>query len=636
MVVKCPKCNHFVSNVITVCPHCGYNFKEETLVVDKKQEPVVEPAPIPSKETEESAQEPESIVEAVSSEISREEPVSEAIAEQLEADTQVEATETYIPEINQAPEVKKDRKWFYILGVVAVLAVGVGFGIKKYMDANVSVQLLPSRPVIWEKFLTPISSAHIYDQPDINMLLTDEKAEKGYIVPVLGETQSFYKVYLGEGKEGWVKKNQWREVAADPITQDMATEIFLSGEHLDNMTRHIDEGDLKDLMLCYYKDFTSSGHLDVGILDNGRLIRPLNSSVEAVPVDGSGLTVIPATDSEGGKIEFGTNYQITEESFQQFLDFSKLSKKQIAEIWKAAQGSNPYKVWVTYYFATEQAFRTYDVDLSVFGSDSNNSSRLVEEGNAGLSDFTYGVEGTYDKDSETTFYQLNAVTASGEKVNTEIVDGAVQLNIVAQGDLDGDGLQEAVVYEWGGGNAIAPPYLVYYDSQEEKFKKVEGFDIVSEEPEIKIEEWNNQQTLVCRVGIRTDRYTYSDHTLSVVERNIPDVGTHMATVSLAQLFKDDDDGVEKSIYIDIDGDGSTEKLTFYHDSSHALNWGKAMLLLRIEADDWRIPENTDDQLGISGETFTFLSVKTNGVPNLLCDDAWIFKWDGSNYVMQSN
>ena len=214
-----------------------------------------------------------------------------------------------------------------------------------------------------------------------------------------------------------------------------------------------------------------------------------------------------------------------------------------------------------------------------------------------------------------------------------MADGAAKLVLLAQGDYDGDGEREAIVYEWGGGNSVQPPYLVYYDKDEEAFKKVEGFDYISEDPEIKIEEWNDQTSFVTTVGLRRDRYVYSNHSLSIAERILPDVGTRVATIPLSQLFKaDGDDGVNRSIYIDIDGDGSTEKLIFYHDTSHTSDWGNTMSLIKIEADNWSLPENEDENLGVSGNTFTFLGSKNGVVPDILCDDAWLYTWNGEKYV----
>ena len=29
MVKKCPECNHYISDTVSVCPHCGYAINSE-------------------------------------------------------------------------------------------------------------------------------------------------------------------------------------------------------------------------------------------------------------------------------------------------------------------------------------------------------------------------------------------------------------------------------------------------------------------------------------------------------------------------------------------------------------------------------------------------------------------------------
>jgi len=528
-----------------------------------------------------------------------------------------------------------ENQMMYIVGGVlgaVIVCVALWFGLKGCSDDDVSIQLLQTQPAYWNKFVSPKSvSAPIYEQPDISQMLL--KTDQSSILPVLDETQSFYKVYMGEGKEGWVKKNQWKDIPFDPIKQDLLSDIYLNGEHLECQSHVFNGGTLEGFVLFYYRDFSSIGHLEVGVLNNGRLIRPQFPSFDATPIDRRGFNVTTSSDGSKPRIDFGTNYQIEGGSFDQFLDISKLSNKQISEIWKAAQGGSPNMVSVAYYFPSQKTIRYYDIDLNVYGDDVKSMKGQVVEGNAGLSGFTYEVEGQYDSDMETTVYYLNAVTPTGEAVNTDVTDVAVTLSLLAQGDYDGDGEREAIVYEWGGGNSVQPPYLVYYDKDEEVFKKVEGFEDIYEDPEIKIEDWNDHTTFVTTVGLRHDRYVYSNHSLSIAERIVPDVGERVATISLSQLFKTDGDDMDRSIYIDIDGDGSTEKLIFHHDTSHALDWGKSMLLMKIEADNWSIPENEDEGLGVSGNTFTFLNSRNGVAPDILCDDAWLYKWNGEKYVI---
>lgn len=108
-----------------------------------------------------------------------------------------------------------------------------------------------------------------------------------------------------------------------------------------------------------------------------------------------------------------------------------------------------------------------------------NQEQKPEEDNGVLFGFSYVVD-----DGE---FGLELYAETGEKkVATNIAGGAETLSIIGQGDYDNDGEKEALVYEWGGGNTLEPPYLVYYDKDEEVFKKVEGFDYISEDPKSKL------------------------------------------------------------------------------------------------------------------------------------------------------
>lgn len=121
--------------------------------------------------------------------------------------------------------------------------------------------------------------------------------------------------------------------------------------------------------------------------------------------------------------------------------------------------------------------------------------------------------------------------------------------------------------------------------------------------------------------------------MSLVERVVPDVGVRLATIPLEKLFKANEESSDKSIYIDINGDGSTEKLTFHHDTSHALSYGNSMELVKIEADNWTIPNDESDGLGVSGKSFSFIASDDGDIPDILCNDAWLYKWDGNHYMV---
>ena len=615
MVIKCPECNHFVSDTSSTCPHCGYVLKKEAAEEPKPSMP--EPEPVAQPEPE----------------VVQPEPAPVAPEPEPEPEIQQPAPAPVAPQPIEYQEAEKSNGTLYV--IISVLAViicaALWFGIKGCSDDKIDIQLLQAQPANWDKFVSPkSSSASIYEQPDISQVLL--KTDQNSILPVLDETENFYKVYMGEGREGWVKKNQWQHVAVEPINKDILPDFFLKGERLNSIMHVFHEGPFKGLVLFYYRDFTSADHLEVGLLLDGRLIQPQNHCFDAVALNERGFNVVTSTDGGNPKIEFGANYQINNDDFKQYPKLSELSNKQLAEIWKAAQGANPNMVLVAYCFPEQKTIRYYDIDLNVYGVDNKSSKINVVEGEAGLSDFKYVIDSQYDSMLEKDVYSLYALTPSGEKVSTNTSDPAIHLNIIAQGDFDGDEIPEAIVYEWGGGNLIEPPYIVYYDKDDNIFKKVNGFDIDYSNEEFQIEEWKGQTTFVATIGLRKDRWAYNNHKLSLVERVVPDVGVRVATISLEKLFKANEESSDKSIYIDINGDGSTEKLTFHHDTSHALSYGNSMELVKIEADNWTIPNNENVGLGVSGKSFSFIASDDGDIPDILCNDAWLYKWDRNHYM----
>lgn len=58
-----------------------------------------------------------------------------------------------------------------------------------------------------------------------------------------------------------------------------------------------------------------------------------------------------------------------------------------------------------------------------------------------------------------------------------------------------------------------------------------------------------------------------------------------------------------------------------------------MELVKIEADNWTIPNNENVGLGVSGKSFSFIASDDGDIPDILCNDAWLYKWDGNHYMV---
>lgn len=528
-----------------------------------------------------------------------------------------------------------NKKWYYVGGgVLAALLIG---GSMAYFMLGISSNgKFADKPMeeVFPKILkvveVEVETANLRTSPstDSPVAIDPMNAQdgvqflvgKGTRLAVMEEVDEWYKLAWKDkdGADTYIKKSLCHDlitgvIPEDKIYTDWTNKNFECGGGVSVVRQP--KGNR--LVISYTHIECDADELLLGIYQDG-----LYLFYYSIPVTGltyeehnSGISINKLPDESifyegyyGKDMTRKVKYEWGED---EVLDWAKVPEDKLAEFFRLAISEGVKNIKIL----TARDIKEYQ-------------EQKPEEDEGVLSGFSYVVD-----DGE---FGLELYAEIGEKkVATNIAGSAETLSIIDQGDYDNDGEKEALVYEWGGGNSLEPPYLVYYDKDEEVFKKVEGFDYISEDPEIKIEEWNDQTSFVTIVGLRHDRYVYSNHSLSIAERILPDVGTRVATIPLSQLFKvDGDDGVDRSINIDIDGDGSTEKLIFYHDTSHASDWGKTMSLIKIEADNWSIPENEDESLGVTAYSFTFLLSNNGGVPDILCDDAWIYKWDRSRYVMK--
>lgn len=43
--------------------------------------------------------------------------------------------------------------------------------------------------------------------------------------------------------------------------------------------------------------------------------------------------------------------------------------------------------------------------------------------------------------------------------------------------------------------------------------------------------------------------------------------------------------------------------------------------------------NESDGLGVCGKSFSFIASDDGDIPDILCNDAWLYKWDGNHYMV---
>ncbi|MBP5277766.1 MAG: hypothetical protein J6Z18_04670 [Prevotella sp.] len=144
----------------------------------------------------------------------------------------------------------------------------------------------------------------------------------------------------------------------------------------------------------------------------------------------------------------------------------------------------------------------------------------------------------------------------------------IRSDVLDQDDYDGDGEREALVYVWRGGNAIEPPFIVYFDKETQEFKKALGFEDASDQPLINIEKWKGKPSFRVDIGLRKDRYVYENHEVKLAERIAPDLGEVISTITVKQVFGSSEEYEEKTANLDIDGYEGKEQLLFMHDTSY--------------------------------------------------------------------
>lgn len=215
----------------------------------------------------------------------------------------------------------------------------------------------------------------------------------------------------------------------------------------------------------------------------------------------------------------------------------------------------------------------------------------------------------------------------GNKVPTGISGTAETLDIFHQYDYDGNGEKEALVYEWGGGNAAYPPYIVYYDKESRTFKKAEGFETIFGEQDVEFEMWEGKMSILVKSGLETARYVFNNHEIKKVESKVPDVGPQLATFTCKQLFGGSSE-MEQTVSLDLNNDGADEKLIFTSNSSQAFDDGNAMMLEKII---WSTGTETFGCHQVS-ESFTFLQSMTNGVNDMITNGSQLQKWRGEEYT----
>lgn len=540
-------------------------------------------------------------------------------------------------------ENSNDYKKYYIGGGIGVLLIAlICFFTCSGKKGN---DLLPVEKPAWEKFVvTTTDEVHFYkeaseyspqlevaredlesDAIDMYFKWSDQPNKKGYdsfsytlfkdnVLPVVAEEDGWYKVSISDNMAGtetcYISKSVCREVKPEPITPELLAHLTEYSGYKATYGLQT-EGKYKNICFISIMTELDGSHIDAAVLKDGILINP--------------MTKIIFTQ---GKESVNAPFEVVDDMLayssdmvqDNMLDTRNITTEANAELlFNLIPTSVSKQQEVSYYFPeVDRDHLVTFTQVLTGGNTSNNTESMNDQDN--VLDINYVV----DKNEE-GYYGLFA-EINNEKKDLDI-NGYAKLLILDQRDYDGDGIKEALIYEWGGGNSIEPPYIVYYDTTTESFKKAEGFQHPSEDPQISVEEWNGKPSFREDVGRRKDRYVFEDHEVKLAESIKPDVGKIVCTITTEQIFPSG--GFEtKTIHIDIDGDGVKEKVVLLHDESHAMDYGASMLLEDISGDDWCLPDFGQENLGVQGAKFSFLQSKTRNLPDILVEDAWLYKYNG--------
>ena len=591
----------------------------------------------------------------------QQEPVEdEPIAEPLQ-----ESKAERLPEIKKkkkTPWLEENKKWLLPVGGVVALALLIWGAISIFGHTGKGNDLLPVQKPAWEKFVVVLNDeVAVFKEaktisPQLQIMQenldsdaaaqyfkwSDDSDKRGYsssnyllsrnkILPVVGEEGEWYKVTVSEEYVGtvdcYIQKTYCREVKPEPITPEV-----LNGMKSYNWYNAFyglqTDGKLKNICFVSVMGEMEGEWLDAAVLYDGVLINPLtkristqlnhNENADPLVVSSeNGYTCLYYSDS------MTDNYVLDARKISQEAKSSKIDLNHLFESIPTSQSSIQQ---VSYYFPEIDKEHLFTFIQDVSGSQSSANIDGVEDKKefSGYTFFTDKLDGMVGLYAE----------VDGDRRCTDI-EGE-RIDVLDQDDYDGDGEREALVYVWGGGNAIEPPFIVYFDKETQEFKKALGFEDASDQPLINIEKWKGKPSFRVDIGLRKDRYVYENHEVKLAERIAPDLGEVISTITVKQVFGSSEEYEEKTANLDIDGYEGKEQLLFMHDTSHFLGWGKQMQLKRISGrnNGWTFPKSEDEEFQIIGSKFTFLKSDNLLMPDILCDDAWLYKWVDESYVMQ--
>lgn len=566
--------------------------------------------------------------------------------EQPEKDGFVETIEESHMESSEA-ETDNRKKRYIAGGVLAAILIGIGLWFA-FSGSSGNNPLGVEKPT-WNKFVVVISQdvpLHKDARSDSPKLMgalenlgsdmaarefrwEDQGKKRGYtlypyhlekndVLPVLDETDTWYKVQVynedmnGMIETAYVKKEWTREIYPEPITEEVLARIGKTMQRTDHIVK---SGKLKNLCLTTHFDDMNGESFQIGALIDGILVYPQYKGIFLKKEGVSGIDFQKNEEYDNYTITYGEDYQIDLDEYSKVFNPKKLTDETIGQMFEAVNQVNPSApIVVEYYFP--EANKDYFFKFAY----------IAGESNANVS--------TDDKDAENT--KVTGYRVSGHELLAELGETYEGTNIIEDcdieiaeiGDYDGNGDMEVIIYKKDGESdeLTEPPFMVFYDYINKEYKRTEPFLLTFW---VNKEDRDGKTSLIQAKGLHKVRYVFDGKRLKQVQNTIEGVGRALKKLTCKELYPDG--GIDDRIVrFDIDGDGNMESIVFGHNDSRACGYGRDMFIDKIRWESGRTIG--DEYFGLqSASTFSILESMTNGMHDILLDESWYFRWNGSIY-----
>lgn len=571
---------------------------------------------------------------------------------QAETETMQQEAESFSDTNNWVDTITTDKKNLYICGGIlatVLIALGLWFAFSTSSETNPFGIEKPS----WEKFIVvttqdvPLQKEARSDSPKLMEALEnigsdmatrefrweDEGKKRGYtiypynlssntVLPVIEETDTWYKVQVHNEMNltvvnAFIKKEWCREIKPEPITEEVLTRV---GKTMRRKDYIVEKGELKNLCLTTLFSDMDGESFQVGAFVDGVLIYPKCKKIYPRREDVSEINLQKNEEYDCYMLTYGEGQQSNLDEYFQVLDPGKLTDEMVKQIYETVKEPNQSQLMeVEYYFPeANQDFFFKFVYTAGNQQVDNASAQNVSEPTK--------VTGYHEEERGGESILMAEFGSASEETGVDYIGPLVEVT-----DLDGDGNMDAFVQDGVPGSSGNYSYsVVCYDESSDKFIITDNISTMSDSPEIV--EWNNRKCILVADGIRIDRYALEASKLQNISTEKGDVGATLVKIPIDRVFSEtvhNGEPEEREVTADINGDGINETLVFSHGDARAYALGDYMILERVRWADGSFTDSFESLY--AGDTFAFLQNQSNGLPDILVRDLYLFRWNGSAY-----